>query len=102
MKKSQKAHGKHIVGANSDKDLRGVQSVKLCERADKPRRRRVRIETQRAGVQLAQRFFHSRRRRIRIFVGVQLYDIRPVRLFAGRVRPDLSDILIPVFHRVIS
>ena len=98
IKKRQKCHGQHIVGAHAHKYLGRLHMIPLRQRIQKLSRRRIRIQPQTVCVKAPKHFLHPRRRRIRVFIGIQFDHIRFIRLFAGHIRGHFPDIFSPSAH----
>ena len=96
-KEGQKAERQNIVGTNADEDLIGVHLVLSREGIYKRGRIHIGIQAQSTAVpgQSADCLFHSRCRRVRAFIGVQLYDVFFLGLLARHIGFHLADFIFP-------
>ena len=88
----------NVIAAISDHDLPGVEAVLRAELLPQRARRRVRIQPQPAVNCRPHRRQHCRRRRVRIFIRVELDQAGHLRLLAGHVAGHLLDIFPSVTH----
>ena len=83
----------HIVRAVAKENLRRLEAFPLRERGLERFGICVRIDSELRRIKSAQHLGHARRRRIRVFVGVELDDVRGFRLLARHIRVDLAQLI---------
>ena len=99
IEKREKRHCQHIIRPHTDKHLLRFYAIPFRQRADQLRRSRIRILSQPVRRQMFQRLLHSRRRWIRVFIGIQFDHRFFPWLFPRNIRYHFSDICFPAFHR---
>ena len=82
LKNVRETHGKYIIGTYSHKNLFIPSARILCNGMYQFSCCRIRIKSHSICIHLPQRLLHSRCRRIRILVGIQLDHIRLIGLLA--------------------
>ena len=81
------------VKAVAEENLRGLEAFPLREHGLERFGVCVRIDSELRRVKGAQHLGHARRRRIRVFVGVELDDVRGFRLLAWHIRVDPAQLI---------